>query len=59
MEDAEKREVIASSSLQRKRNRGRRLRKRRRRNEKRVLMVPSSLPNDVLEEIFLRFPVKH
>jgi len=58
MKDAEKREVIASSSLQRKRNRGRRLRKRRRRNEKRVLMVPSSLPNDVLEEIFLRFPVK-
>ncbi|XP_010495079.2 PREDICTED: putative F-box/kelch-repeat protein At1g13200 [Camelina sativa] len=51
----EKRVEMASSS-QRKRRR-RRIRKRRRRNEKRV-KAPSSLPNDVLEEIFLRFPVK-
>ncbi|KAG7591507.1 F-box associated domain type 1 [Arabidopsis thaliana x Arabidopsis arenosa] len=56
MEEAEKRVEIASSS-QRKRNRRRIRKRRRRRNEKRV-KAPSSLPTDVLEEIFLRFPVK-
>ncbi|CAH2037970.1 unnamed protein product [Thlaspi arvense] len=53
--EAEKRVVIASSS-QRKRER-RRIRRRIRRNEKRVI-APSSLPKDVVEEIFLRLPVK-
>ncbi|XP_010476016.1 PREDICTED: putative F-box/kelch-repeat protein At1g13200 [Camelina sativa] len=55
MEEAEKRVVIASSS-QRKRKR-RIIRRRRKRNEKPVT-APSSLPIDVVEEIFLRFPVK-
>ncbi|KAJ4892101.1 putative F-box/kelch-repeat protein [Raphanus sativus] len=61
METAEKRVAIASSlSSQRKRKRRkirRIIRKRRRRNEK-LVTAPLSLPNDVVEEIFLRLPVK-
>ncbi|XP_006409385.2 LOW QUALITY PROTEIN: putative F-box/kelch-repeat protein At1g13200 [Eutrema salsugineum] len=56
--EAEKRMISPSSQRKRKRRRIRRiLRKRKRRNEKRVI-APSSLPNDVIEEIFLRLPVK-
>lgn len=57
--EAEKRGVIASSTQRnRKRRRIRRIiRKIRKRNEKRV-KAPSSLPNEVVEEIFLRLPVK-
>ncbi|CDY72528.1 BnaAnng41400D [Brassica napus] len=51
MEAAENRVVVASSEGKRKR------RKRRRRNEKPVI-APSSLPKEVIEEIFLRLPVK-
>ncbi|KAH0866311.1 hypothetical protein HID58_083522 [Brassica napus] len=59
METAEKRVTIASSSQRkRKRRKIRRIiRKRRRRNEK-LVTAPSSLPNDAIEEIFLRLPVK-
>ncbi|XP_010458723.1 PREDICTED: putative F-box protein At1g12855 [Camelina sativa] len=46
--------LVFASSSQRK---SRRRRRRRRRNEKAVF-APSSLPNDVVEEIFLRLPVK-
>ncbi|KAF8104545.1 hypothetical protein N665_0171s0050 [Sinapis alba] len=48
----------SSSSSQTKRRKIRRtIRKRRRRNEK-LVTAPPSLPNDVVEEIFLRLPVK-
>ncbi|KAG7653877.1 Galactose oxidase/kelch beta-propeller [Arabidopsis suecica] len=58
MEEEENRVVIASSTQRkRKRRKIRRRRSRRRRNEK-PMIAPSSLPNDVVEEIFLRFPVK-
>ncbi|CAH8388858.1 unnamed protein product [Eruca vesicaria subsp. sativa] len=53
MEAAENRVVVASPSSERKRER----RKIRRRNEKPVI-APSTLPNELIEEIFLRLPVK-
>ncbi|KAG2319941.1 hypothetical protein Bca52824_013154 [Brassica carinata] len=60
MEATENRLVIASSS-QRKRQRRkirRIIRKRRRRRNEKPVIAPSSLPNEVIEEIFLRLPVK-
>ncbi|OAP16604.1 hypothetical protein AXX17_AT1G11380 [Arabidopsis thaliana] len=59
MEEAENRVVIASSTQRkRKRRKIRRIIKRRRRRNEKPVIAPSSLPNDVVEEIFLRFPVK-
>ncbi|KAJ4879275.1 putative F-box/kelch-repeat protein [Raphanus sativus] len=57
MEAADNPVVVASSSSS-QRNRKRRIRRRRRRRKEKRVIAPSSLPNELIEEIFLRLPVK-